>query len=40
MAVDMSEELIVLGGGEMGKRIENLLKKQSHKKSVGKPNEK
>lgn len=39
MAVDMSEELIVLGGGEMGKRIEN-LKKQGCMESFRKPNEK
>lgn len=34
------EELIVLGGGEMGKRIENLLKKQEHREGFRKPNEK
>lgn len=40
MAVGILEELIVLEGGEMGKRIQSLLKKQCHRDSFQKPSEK
>lgn len=40
MAVGMLQELTVLGSGDMGKRIQNLLKKQSRRGSFRKPSEK